>query len=101
MQDPHATLRDEVFAQVFDGPGDSDPAVRAVAANNGGVPSDLEPLVRKIHARAYKVTDDDVSRLRGSYGDDRLFEIIVSTALGASRRRLIAGLTALDDATDV
>jgi hypothetical protein len=44
------------------------------------------------------VTDDDVARLQPTYGDDRLFEIIVSAALGASRRRLLAGLEALDEA---
>lgn len=98
MHDPHAKLRDEVLHQVLDGPGESDPGVRRAAAANSGVPSDLQTLVGKIHRHAYKVTDDDVASLQASYGDDKMFEIIVSAALGASRQRLVAGLAALEDA---
>jgi hypothetical protein len=36
--------------------------------------------------------------LQAKYSDDELFEIIVSAALGASERRLLAGLEALDEA---
>jgi hypothetical protein len=96
--DPHAVLRDEVLESVLRGTGESDPSIRRAAADNVGVPSDLKTLVDKIHARAYTVTDDDVARLQPTYGDDRLFEIIVSAALGASRKRLLAGLAALDEA---
>jgi hypothetical protein len=98
MNDPHAQLRDELFRQVLDGPGESEPAVRRSAAENVGVSADLQPLVEKIHRHAYKVTDSDVARLQSTYGDDKLFEIIVSAALGASRERLVAGLTALENA---
>ena len=72
--------------------------LRRAAAENVNVPSELQPLVAKIHAHAYKVTDDDITRLKGAYDDDRLFEIVVSAALGASRRRLDAGLRALEEA---
>lgn len=98
MHDPHAKLRDEVLHQVLDGPGESDLVVRRAAAANSGVPSDLQTLVDKIHRHAYKVTDDDVASLQARYGDDKMFEIIVSAALGASRQRLVAGLAALEDA---
>lgn len=97
-RDPHAPLRDRVLASVLEGTGESDPAIRLAAANGAGLPPDLQPLVDKIHAHAYRVTDDDVARLQATYGDDRMFEIIVSAALGASRTRLLAGLAALDDA---
>jgi alkylhydroperoxidase family enzyme len=96
--DPHAALRDEVLASVLRGSGESDPSIRAAAADGAGVPADLRALVEKIHTHAYGVTDDDVARLQPTYGDDQLFEIIVSAALGASRQRLLAGLAALDDA---
>ena len=100
MTDPHAPLRDRVLRGVLEGAGESDPALRRAAADNAGagLPDDLRPLVAKIHAHAYRVTDADVARLQPAYGDDRLFEIIVSAALGASRRRLLAGLGALDEA---
>lgn len=98
VTDPHAVLRDRVFQRVLEGDGESDPAVRNAAAEGSGLADDLRPLIEKIHAHAYRVTDGDVTRLRDTYGDDRLFEIIVSAALGASRKRLLAGLEALEEA---
>ena len=95
MIDRHAELREQVFAQVLSGPGEAEPAIRQAAANNAGVPDDLRPLIAKVHAHAYKVTDADLARLQSPYGDDKLFELIVSAALGASRKRLLAGLDAL------
>jgi alkylhydroperoxidase family enzyme len=96
--DPHAELRDRAFRSVFDGPGESDPAVRRAAADGTGVPAELQALVDKIHRHAYTVTDEDLARLGARYSDDQLFEIVVSAALGASRTRLFAGLAALEKA---
>jgi alkylhydroperoxidase family enzyme len=96
--DPHADLRDRAFRTVFDGPGQTDPALRHAVAERTGVPADLQALVDKIHRHAYKVTDDDLARLRATYSEDALFEIVVSAALGASRQRLFAGLAALEKA---
>jgi hypothetical protein len=98
IPDPHAALRDRVLQLVLDGPGESDPALRRAAAENVAVPIELVSLVEKIHAHAYKVTDDDITRLQASYSDDQLFEVVVSASLGASQRRLDAGLQALQDA---
>jgi hypothetical protein len=98
MTDPHAILRDRVLQSVLLGPGESDPAIRQAAAEGKGVPSDLQPLVDKIHRHAYKVTDEDIASAQTKYGDDKVFEIVVSAALGASRKRLLAGLKALDEA---
>lgn len=98
ITDPYATLRDRVLHRVLDGAGESAPALRRAAADGTGLPADLQALVDKVHAHAYQVTDDDIARLRATYGDDPLFEIVVSAALGASRRRLLAGLEALERA---
>lgn len=96
MFDPHAKLRDEVLRQVLDGPGESEPSLRRAAASGAGLPADLQPLIEKIHKHAYKITDHDIAGLQGAYSDDRLFEIVVSASLGASRKRLVAGLQALE-----
>lgn len=96
--DPHAGLRDRVLHTVLHGPGESDPATRAAAGEGAGLPADLQPLVEKIHRHAYRVTNEDIATLQAKYGDDKMFEIIVSAALGASRERLLAGLAALNDA---
>ena len=98
MTDPHARLRDRVLDSVLTGPGVSDVALRRTAAEGAGVPADLELFIDKIHRHAYKVTDEDVARLQAKYGDDQMFEIVVSAALGASQKRLLAGLNALEDA---
>ena len=99
IDDPHAALRERVLATVLEGPGESNLATRqAASANSPQVPADLKALVEKIHRHAYKVTDEDIATLQTTYGDDRLFEIIVSAAVGASRARLAAGLQALEEA---
>jgi len=98
ISDPHAALRDRVLQEVLQGAGETDPAIRKAAADGSGVSADLQALVDKIHRHAYKVTDDDMAQLQAKYGDDRMFEIVVSAALGASRQRLIAGLEALNEA---
>ena len=98
IADPHATLRDEVLNRVLHGPGESEPAIRNAVADGRSAPAELHVLVDKIHRHAYKVTDEDIRRLQAKYGDDQMFEIVVSAALGASRNRLLAGLKALDEA---
>ena len=100
MNDPHATLRDQVLKRVLDGVGETDKALRNAAANRKGLPPELQPLIDKIHDHAYKVTDEDLAQLQKKYTDDQLFEIIVSAALGASRQRLEAGLDALEKTKD-
>jgi hypothetical protein len=96
--DPHARLREAALRSVLEGPGDTDPALRQAAAAGEGLPTDLQPLVDTMRRHAYRVTDEEVARLQATYGDDRMFEIIVSAAIGASRDRLVAGLQALEEA---
>jgi alkylhydroperoxidase family enzyme len=98
LDDPHAPLRQKVLGTVLDGPGETDPSLRYAAAEGVGVPEELAALVEKIHRHAYRVTDEEIEALQTKYGDDRLFEIIVSAAVGASRNRLVAGLRALEEA---
>ena len=96
--DPHVVLRNKVLETVLDGPGATEPSVRRAAFDLAGVPADLKSLIEKIERHAYQVTDADLARLQTKYSDDQLFEIVLAAALGASERRLLAGLEALDDA---
>ena len=98
VEDPHAGLRDAALQRVLDGAGESDPALRRAAADDAGLPAEVQALVDKIHRHAYKVTDEDIARVQATHGDDWTFELVVSAALGASRKRLLAGLRALEEA---
>ena len=98
MNDPHAALRQAALSSVLDSPAHTKAELRSAAANNSGLPNDLQYLVGKVHSYAYRVTNDDVARAQRIYGDDQLFEVIVSAAMGASKQRLDAGLRALEDA---
>ena len=98
ISDPNADLRDRVLQRVLDGEAESSAALRHAAFEGAGLSPDLKPLIDKVHAHAYKVTDEDVANVQRAYGDDALFEIIVSAALGASNKRLQTGLRALGDA---
>jgi alkylhydroperoxidase family enzyme len=78
-------------------PGALDPATReAIAA--GDRPDELAPYLDKVTRHAYKVTDDDVARVRAAgYVEDAIFEATLAAALGAARLRLQKGLDALEE----
>jgi hypothetical protein len=60
------------------------------------IPPGLETYVKKVTLYAYKVTDEDIARLKAlGYTEDDLFEITLGAALGAGRTRLECGLAAL------
>jgi hypothetical protein len=98
LNDLHAILRDGVLQRVVEGNAESSPALRRAAFEGAGLSPDLKPLIDKVHAHAYLVSDEDVAIVQDAYGDDPLFEIIVCASLGASHKRLQAGLKALADA---
>jgi hypothetical protein len=60
------------------------------------IPPGLGAYVDKVALHAYKVTDQDLAALQqAGNSDDVLFEVTVSTALGAALGRLERGLSAL------
>ena len=63
------------------------------------IPPELEAYICKVTLYAYKVTDEDIARLKVfGYTEDDLFELTISAALGAGRTRLECGLAALKGA---
>jgi hypothetical protein len=98
ISDPHAALRTRAVESVLDGPALTSSSLRHAAAERAELPPELRELIDKIHNHAYRVTNEDITRLQATYSDDQLFEIIVSAALGASGHRLAAGLRALEEA---
>lgn len=87
------TLKDTLLR----GPGQASAAVRIAAADGEGEGA-LGAFVQQVHAAAYQVTPDQVSQLQKAHTDDVLFEVIVSAAFGAAKKRHDAGLAMLDAA---
>ncbi|MDP1829635.1 MAG: hypothetical protein Q8L48_40595 [Archangium sp.] len=87
------TLKDTLLR----GPGQASPAVRTAAADGEGEGA-LGAFVQQVHAAAYQVTPEQVRELQKSHTDDVLFEVIVSAAFGAAKKRHDAGLAMLDAA---
>lgn len=96
---------------VLEGRGDSAPSLRRAAAGRAAqaaglapdeedagaaLPEALHTYVDKVALHAYKVLDRDVEHLLAAgYTQDAVFEITISTALGAARARLARGLELL------
>jgi alkylhydroperoxidase family enzyme len=106
MKDLQA-LADAVRSSILETPGDTDPALRravkarAAAEPGDPLPAELVPLVDKIARHAYRVTGEDLAAVQqAGYSEDALFEVVLSAALGASRRRLERGLAALRGAQE-
>jgi hypothetical protein len=95
----HRRALEALGASVLDGPGVLSSDVRRAAAAAEGVPERFASLVDTIHRHAYRVTDRTVAELLAAGAtEDEVFEIAVAAAYGAARRRLEAGLRALDGA---
>jgi hypothetical protein len=97
MHDRFAPLR-EATATALLGGNTTMPSDVLKAVMRGTPPADLAPLVEKVRAHAYKVTDRDLDELRDRFSEDQLFEVIVAAAFGAAEARLAAARQALEQA---
>ena len=113
MEDRFAEQVRRLGEAVWDGPGDSAPALRRAvaerAASLGGratatapeVPPALLAYVDTVARHAYKTTDAHVAALKqAGYSEDAIFELTLSAALGAGMARLERGLAALRGGSD-
>lgn len=63
--------------------------LRAVLASTGPAPDAMETYLRKVHERAYAITDADVEALTSAgCSDDEIFEQTVAAAIAEGLRRL-------------
>lgn len=93
----HTALLETLQDTLLRGPGQASTAVRTAAAAGEGEGA-LGAFVQQVHAAADEVSPEQVSQLQKSHSDDVLFEVIVSAAFGAARKRHDAGLAMLDAA---
>ena len=97
MKDKFLSFRDATARALFGDQGTTPRDLR-VAVAKGDPPPSLVSLVQKIRSGAYAVTDEDIDALRAEYGEDGLFEIIVSAAYGSASEQLAAARRALEEA---
>lgn len=95
-----------LLASLFDGRGETDPALRravaeraeraSLGAEGGALPPPVDGYVDKVARHAYRVTDDDVAALKAAgHSEDAIFEITLAAAVGAGVVRMERGLAAL------
>jgi hypothetical protein len=90
------TLAARVERSLLESPGEATRAQREAATRAEGDGA-LGPYVRQIEQAASRVTPEQVATLRTTHSDDALFELTVCAAHGAAKRRLDAGLRAIDE----
>jgi hypothetical protein len=92
-------LRDGVaglIERIRDGEGVTSVAARRAAFNGQADDPAVARYLGIVRMHAYRVTDEDVERLRAAgLGDDAIFELTVAAALGAGVERLELGLSLL------
>lgn len=91
----------DLLAEVLDDPGALDPSTRKAAATNGAQVDGekgkvIQALAAKIHGGAYRVTEEDIAAARkAGLSEDEVFELVVSSAVGAAKTRFDAAMSAL------
>ena len=66
-------------------------ALRAVVRSAGDAPPEMGAYLEKVHAHAYRVTDQDVAALKAAgIAEDTIFEQTVAAAIAEGFRRLDA-----------
>lgn len=112
MHSRYTTYTQRLIDAIQSSPGETDPALRKAVKESSSLlsshasmpvdpmPAALNTYVKKVALHAYKVTEEDVERLRtAGYNEDAIFEITLSAALGAGMTRLESGLAALKGGT--
>jgi hypothetical protein len=92
-----AALRRALEDAVLRGEGTLEARIRRRAADDCGLPKDLQTLVHEVHHHPHRVTNDDLSSAVALHGEDGVFEIVVSAAVGAARHRLDRLLALLEE----
>lgn len=90
---------------MFEGPGETDPALRErmAARASGGPPMEApyDDLARQIGETAGRTTDAQVVSVLAAVGSEKAtFELIVAAATGAGLSRSQQAIKALKDASD-
>jgi alkylhydroperoxidase family enzyme len=86
-------LREQVIERALHAPGETKGDARRAAYDGSG-----SPLVEKVAAHAWKVTDEDIAAAKqAGLSEDALFELVVCAAVGQATRQLDAALAVLEE----
>jgi hypothetical protein len=101
MIDPWTDRMSRIIEAVRSGPGSLPAEVRQAIMDGESIPEPLASYVSRVASHAREITDEDVQALLlAGFTEEQVFEATVSSAVGAGRRRLEAGLAALREAHD-
>jgi hypothetical protein len=96
MGERFGAMRAALESAVLETPGETSPEERRRAMKGEAATPELAAFLERVQQHAYRITDEEVAALRAAgHGDDRIFELLLSAALGAAEARLSAGLRAL------
>jgi hypothetical protein len=100
MTGHHAKALARLEERLRRGPGELSSAARSAAIDADPLPDPLaQRYVETVRRHAYKLTDQRLKELTDAgWTDGQVFELTVAAAFGAAKRRLDAGLAALDEA---
>jgi threonine synthase len=101
----HHAFADALRRRVLNGPGETDPITRQMAAERaaGGpaIAAPYDDLARQIGEAAARVTDEQVaSVLRTVESEKAVFELIAAAAVSAGLQRWRQGMKVVDEAAD-
>jgi hypothetical protein len=113
MHTRYAAQMQHLIDAVLNSPGETNPALRRAVKEQAAqlstrssqgvdqIPQELVAYVKKVALYAYRTTEEDIKDLQtAGYGEDAIFELTLSAALGAAMTRLECGLAALKGGTD-
>jgi hypothetical protein len=102
MTDRHAEALARLEARLRTGPGELSSHTRAAAIDGDPLPDPLaQGYVETIRRHAYKLTDRRLQELaQAGWSDNQIFELTITAAFGAAKRRLDAGIRALAEAAE-
>jgi uncharacterized protein YciW len=100
MTDRHSKALARLEELLRSGPGELAPAVRTAAIDADPLQDPLaQRYAETLRQHAYQLTDRDLEDLaRAGWTDGQVFELTITAAFGAAKRRLDAGLAALSEA---
>ena len=107
MKEFYPEIVQKLVSSLLEGPAETEQGLRksieAFSASLGGgrrevgeIPGELRDYVTKVSLYAYKVTDEDIQRLKSAgYSEDEIYEITLCAALGAGLARYERGMSIL------